>query len=355
MTAQIKQQDPSQVIAELYQNTFSQRYWQTIGRLIGRGKQASLWASAALVMGANLLFGITISALLRETQFTSWKAILLNIVWVAYGFLMIPLFIRMNTKMVDFLRLRLVKSLQEDHDICELLNWANVWLGNRRAQFFVHLIFGFAMALLTFYGFYPSAKFSIGQTLIYFISFFHVAVAVYGLLSLFAFASVMDRLSLVLYSDDPASSPILLQLANQFRGYVLGLALASAVLLFLLGILDALNITVILIVVVVLWIPMLALFILGNQAFSQQIIRVKHARLENLQFEIMKQSNVENFDKDTIAYITSLMDLRDRVKATRNSLYNLESFINLISSLALPLLAALLSAVDVWQKIFRTP
>jgi hypothetical protein len=355
MSIPTPQQDASQVIAELYQNTFFQRYWRAIGRFIGRGKQASLWASVALVMSANLLLGVTVSALLGETQFTTLTAILVNFMWVVYGFLVIPLFIGMNTRMVEFLRLRFVKSLQDESHIEQLLSWASQWFGNHIAQLFVSLGFGITLALLTFYSIYPSTKFSVGQALIYFICFFHVAVAVYGLLSLLAFASMLNKLSLVLYSDDPASSPILLQLASQLRDYILVLAFASAGLLLLDGFVGTLNIMVILITLVVAWIPILALFVLGNQAFSQQIIRVKHERLEKLQFEIMQLSAMKEMDKDTVAHITSLMNFHDRVRATRNSLYNPESFVNLIGSLALPLLAAILSAVDVWQRIFGRP
>jgi hypothetical protein len=350
-----KQQDASQVMADLYENTFFQRYWRAIGRVSGRGKQASLWASAALVMGVTLLLGIAVSALLGETQFTTLTAILVNLMWLSYGFLMIPLFMSINTRMVEFLRLRFVRSLEDEGQIQELLHWASQWLGNRRAQFFISLIFGIAMSLLAFYSIYPATKFSLGQTLIFFAGFFHVGVAVYGLLSLLAFALMLNKLSLALYSDDPASSPILLQLSKQLRDYILVLAFASAGLLLLDRLVGALNPRVIVLMVVGVWIPILALFILGNQAFSVQIMRVKHERLEKLQFEIMQLSNVKEMDKDITAHITSLMNFHDRVRATRNSLYNPESFINLIGSLALPLLAAILSAIDVWQRIFGRP
>jgi len=64
-----------------------------------------------------------------------------------------------------------------------------------------------------------------------------VAVAVYGLLSVLAFTSMLDKIPLALYSDDPASSPILLQLSKQLRDYILVLAFASAGLLLLGGLL----------------------------------------------------------------------------------------------------------------------
>ena len=355
MSIQTEQQDASHVIAELYQNTFFQRYWRAIGRFIGRGQQATLWLSVAIVMGINLLLGVSVSVLIRETQFTTMTAILVNIMWVTYGFLVIPLSVTINTRMVEFLRLRFVKSLQDESNIHKLLSWASQWFGNQSTQFFFALSFGIALALLTFYSIYPATKFSVGQTLIYFISFFHVAGAVYGLLAVLAFAAMLDKLPLALYSDDPANSPILLQLSKQLRDYILAFAFASAGLLLLNGLVGSLNIRVIILTLVVAWIPMLALFFTGNQAFSQQIIRVKYQRLEELQSQIMKLSHVENLDKDTIAHIKSLIDYHDRVKSSRNSLYSTESFVNLVGSLAMPLLGATLSIIDVWQKIFGEP
>jgi len=53
--------------------------------------------------------------------------------------------------------------------------------------------------------------------------------------------------------------------------------------------------------------------------------------------------------------INRLLNLHDRVKATPNAMINANSIINLLGSLALPLLAALLSLLDVWQRLFSTP
>lgn len=355
MSIQTEQQHASQVIDELYQNTFFQRYWRAIGRFIGRGKQVSIWVSAAIVMGANLLLGVTVSVLLGETQFTTLKAILVDFMWVTYTYLLIPPLYSINTRMIEFLRLRFVNSLQDERHIHKLLRWARQWLGNRSAQLFVSFSFSIVTAVLSFYSIYPSIKFSVGPTLIYFINFFHWGLGTYSLLSLLAFVSILHDLYLVLYPDDPASSPILLQLSKQLRDYILGFAFASAGLLLLAGLVGALNIMVILIMLAIVWIPMLNIFFQGNQAISQQIVRVKYQRLEKLQSEITRLSDVKEMDKDTIAHITSLMDYHDRVRSTRNSLYNPESFVNLIGSLALPLLAAILSAIDVWQRIFGRP
>lgn len=345
----------SQVIGELYQNSFFNRYWETIGRFLGRGKPTSIWVSAAVVMSANLLLGVTVSALLGETQFTTWNAILVNLMWVTYSYFMIPLFLYRNKRLLEFLQSRVVKSLADESDVNEVLLWASRWIGRRIPQLLLSFALGISVAWLAFYGIYPLAKFSLGQVLIYFINFFHAGVWLYGLLSLIAFILKLNKWHLVLYVDDPASSPILLQFAKELRDYIFFIAFASAILLLLAGVIGAFNITILLSMLAVVWIPMLVLYVLGNQAFSHQIVRSKYYRLEKLQSEIMKRSDVENLDKDTIAHIKSLVDYHDRVKSSRNSLYSPDSFINLIGSLALPLLGAILSAIDVWQKLLGKP
>ncbi len=355
MNIQNERQQASQVIDELYQNTFFQQYWQAIRKFIGKGKIASIWVSAAIIMSINLLLGVTVSVFLGETQFTTLNVILSNLIWVAYAYFSILLFLSMNTRMVKFLQLRFIKSLQYESHIHEFLFWANQWIGRKIPQLLFSLGFGIATAFLAFYTIYPSTKFSLGQILIFFINFFHAGVGVYSLLSLLAFVLKLNKWYLVLYSDDPASSPILVELSKELRTYILLLAFVSAILLILISLIGALSLTIILSMLIIVWIPILALFILGNQAFSQQITRVKHEKLEKLQSEIMKMSNGKKLDKETIAHVKSLMDYHDRVSSTRNSFYNSESFVNLIGSLTLPTLAAILSAIDVWQKIFGKP
>ena len=278
------------------------------------------------------------------------------LLWVTYSYFTIPLFLNRNKRLFEFLQLQLVKSLPDEGHIQELLVWANQWIGRNIPQFFVSLGLGMVVALLAFYGIYPSTKFSLGQVLIYFINFFHAGIWLYGLLSLTAFMLKLYTWDLVLYSDDPASIPILLQFSKELRNYIFFFAFVSAILLLLVGlIIGTLNPTIILTLLIVVWIPMLVLYVLGNQAFSHQIVRVKYERLNKLQSEIMKLFDVEKLDKDTIAHINSLIDYHDRVKSSRNSLYSTESLINLIGSLALPMLGAILSAIDVWQKIFGKP
>jgi len=355
MSIQTEQQRASQTIAELYQNSFFERYWEAIGRFVGWGKPTSIWISVAVVMGVNLLLGVIVSVLLGETQFTTINAILVSAMWVTFSYFMIPLFINTNRRVIKFLELRFTKSLQNKQDINEFLVWANQWIGKQSLQLFVSLGIGLAIAILGFRGIYPTAKFSFGEALIYFINFFHLGVGFYTALSLLAFILRLKNWHLRLYSDNPASSLILFQLDKELRGFMLLAAFFEASLLFLINLIGGFTVTIISISLVFSWIPILALFVLGNQAISEQIIKAKHERLEKLQSKIMELSNLKKMDTDTMRQIRDLMDYHDRVNSSQNSLYNFESYANLIGALTLPVLSVLLGTIDVWQKIFSKP
>jgi hypothetical protein len=356
MSIQTERERASQVIVELYQNSFFQRYWRAIGRFLGRGKSVSIWVSAGLVMGVNLLLGVAVSALLRETKFTTWNAILVNAMWVTWAYFAILITIHLNGRLVEFLALRFTTSLQNEQHLHELLLWANQWLGRQIPQLLFSLLYGLTIACLGFYGIYQTTKFSFGTILIYFVNFFHTGIALYGGLALIAFLFRLKNWDLVLYPDDPASSPILLQISNEINNFSLSAAIIFATLILPLRLLGAFNLTIIIVYVVFTLIPLITLFVLANQAFSQQITRVKFERLKELQSKIMKlSSDVETLDKDSIVHIKNLMDYHDRVKSGRNSLYSSESFLNLLRSLALPILSVILGTIDVWQRIFGQP
>ena len=114
----------SQAITELWHNSFFNRHWRTIGRFAGRGKEVSIWISAAVLMVVNLLLGVSLSAVLGETHFISTSIILTNLMWVTYTYLMILLALGIYSRMLDFLRLRLIESIKMEKQLQELQVWA---------------------------------------------------------------------------------------------------------------------------------------------------------------------------------------------------------------------------------------
>jgi len=355
MSIKIAREQASQVIAELEQNRFFRRYWRAIGTFLGRRRQFSIWVSAALVMLANLALGVTVSALLGESQFTTPVMILTNFMWVAYTYFMIPISLGINGRLIKFLRTRLLYSLEDEREVHELQIWAEKWLSRMFLQISFFVGFALFIAPASFYGLYRTTHFSVGTVLLYGINFFHLAAGVYGLISLIAFLWKLNRWNLALYPDDPAGSLIMVQLSRELRDYILIYSFSVAMFMALSSLVGGLNMVNIFLFVVASWIPVLTLFILGNYVISQQVTRAKQQRLGELQTRIMGLSKIDSMDKETTTHVTALMDYYERVKSTRNSLHNTESLINLIGSLALPLFAAILSAIDVWQRFFSAP
>ena len=343
----------SQAIADLWQNTFFGQYWRAIGTFIGRGKAVSILVSAAVVMIVNLFIGVSISALLGETRFTSTPVILTNLMWVTYTYSAIILFFSLHSRLLEFLRLRLVASIETEQHLQDLQAWAKQWLGWKLPQFLFNVGFSSIVAPLAFYAVYHTTNFSIGVIFIYFINFFHLGANVYGLISLIGFLLRLRNWNLMLYLDDPGSSPILLQLSEQLRDYILLFSFAITVFMLLTRLVGALNIIIIVEFLIFNWIPILTLFFLGHYAFSSLITRVKHERMGILQSKIMNISKLGQMDTKTMAQIMSLMDYHDRVKAARNSLINSQAIVNLIGSLALPSLATLIQAWPYIQNLFK--
>jgi hypothetical protein len=343
----------SQAIEDLWQNTFFGRYWRAIGTFLGRGKAASIWVSAAVVMIVNFLLGVSTSALLGETRFTSIQMILTSLMWVTFTYFTLISFLGIHSRLLKFLRLRFVESIKTEQDIQDLHIWATQWLSPIIPQFFFYFVFACVVAALGFYAIYRTTHFAMGVILIYFVDFFHLGTGIYGLISFISFLLRLRNWRLMLYPDDPASSPILLQLAEQLRDYILEYSLLVTVFMILTVIAGGLNIITFIVFMIFNWIPILILFFSGHYAFSSLITRVKYEKMGELQSKIMKLSDLGKADTETTTQIMRLMDYHDRVKAAKNSLINSQAIVNLIGSLALPSLAILIQAWPYVQNLFK--
>ena len=353
MSVVMQRKQTSQATAELWKNNFFNRHWRAIGIFLGRGKQVSIWISAAALMAINWLLGVSLSFLLRETYFTTTSLVLTNLMWVSYTYLAILLALGTYGKLLEFVRLRLIESMKKEQDIQELQAWAQQWVGGSFRPVLFCLVFSSLVSSLNVYSIYPTIPLSIGVTLIYFLNFFHLGAPIYGLISMIAFLLRLRLWNLSLYPDDPASSPILLQLSKQLRDYLLIFSLGIALFMVLTGLVNALNPITITEFFIVNWIPILTLFFLSHFVFSTVIIRVKYERMGELQSRIMKLSHLDKTDTKRTAQIMSLMDYHDRVKATKNSLINSQAILNLLGSLAFPSLATLINAWPYVKDVFH--
>jgi hypothetical protein len=100
-------------------------------------------------------------------------------------------------------------------------------------------------------------------------------------------------------------------------------------------------------IMIVWWVPLIALFILYQTSLASIIRRAKWKTLNEIQTQVEELRATGSLkDKETIEAINRLMDFHDRVKATRNSAIDSSTIINFINSLLLPLIAFLLGNLD---------
>lgn len=176
--------------------------------------------------------------------------------------------------------------------------------------------------------------------LIFFYAFVYL-VLIFMLLSI-----RLRTYNLRLFTTDPSSSEIIDRLSIKLNYLIYFFAIYATCTVGLSVLTNLLQITGI-ILVVVLWIPIITIFILNQTSISSIIRRAKWKTLNEIQSQVEELRATGNLkEKETMEAINRLMDFHDRVKATRNSAIDSSTMLNFINSLLLPLLAFLLGNLD---------
>jgi len=183
------------------------------------------------------------------------------------------------------------------------------------------------------------------------------------IVSIFAFASIylylmvillsarLRRYDLKLFAADPASSELVSRLSSELSFIVYFVAA--------LGAIGALNVAldgfsiVDVVLLIGVWLPIIAFFILNQTSLSSMIQRVKWKTLNEIQMKVEKLQISKNFgNQETMDAIKRLMDYHNQVKATRDSALDFKAYLSFINSLLLPLLAFLLGNLDLMLALF---
>lgn len=238
-------------------------------------------------------------------------------------------------------------SVESAESIDNLKNWLEVTC-NQRRHLLIAIIGGvfaglYARSLLN-----TSLFILIGNGATFTIIVFSIFSTVF-LQSLFMILLLSGRLStyhLKLFTPDPSSSELIFQLSNKLNlvAYFVGVYAAIMTFVFVQsGFFTSAGIFLVL----VLWLPLIALFILNQTSLASIIRRAKWKTLNEIQSQVEELRATNNLkDKETIEAINRLMGFHDRVKATRNSAIDSSTIINFINSLLLPLLAFMLGNLD---------
>jgi hypothetical protein len=158
-----------------------------------------------------------------------------------------------------------------------------------------------------------------------------------------------------LFAADPSSSELLSRLSGVLSLIVYMVAVFAAISVpvsTLIGLTTADTL-----VLLFLWVPIAAMFILNQSSLSSIVRRVKWKTLNEIQVKVERLRASRSFGSPkTMDTINKLMNYHDRVKATRDSALDFRTYLSFINSLLLPLLAFILGNLDLVLKLFgRNP
>jgi hypothetical protein len=192
------------------------------------------------------------------------------------------------------------------------------------------------------------------------IAVFTCVVGMFGALFVFLVFVAVDlslrlrRYELRLFAADPSASEVISRLSGLLSLGVYLTAAYFALLTFIVasgGLLPTFAP-----ILIMLWLPIIAMFVLNQTSLASIIRRVKWKTLNGIQAQVAALQTAENYSsQETMEAINRLLDYHDRVKDTRGSALDLRATLNFLNSLLLPLVGFLLAKVDRVLAIFRPP
>jgi hypothetical protein len=320
-------------------------------------KPVSQWYSAVVVALAVLIVGFCISLALGEKL--SPKEVLFSLWAVALGGLL--LIANRSTILMFKTTFRggprsPLDAISSQDDLNELQTWLDANFAMARPLAF-GLILGPVAGLMLFalWVVKNGVAFHAGPAVIAGLSGIQSVLVIYYLYPFYvAFPARFSRYRLELYPLDPSSSQVIDALSDLFTGlmyitlaYIIGF-IAS------LYFLEIVNPGTGLLLVVTAWIPVLALYGLGQFGLSRAITRVKWETLDSIQGEIKRiQTGKVVPSKKKLTYLDELMSYHERIKGTKNSAVDLRARLSFLNTLVLPLLAFALANWESLTKAIR--
>ncbi|MDX1377640.1 MAG: hypothetical protein R3307_02235 [Anaerolineales bacterium] len=170
-----------------------------------------------------------------------------------------------------------------------------------------------------------------------------------------AFPSRLHRYQFDLFTTDPSSSEVVGRLSRLLT-YILYVTLAYIVQLTvgltLLGVLTEQTPLAGFIFSIFVWLPTVILYAAGQFHLSDLISSAKWRILNEVQSKIEELYSEEEIpSKDGLDRLEKLMNYHDRIKATPNSALNIRASLNFLNSLLLPVLAFVLTNLDIVNKL----
>jgi hypothetical protein len=178
-----------------------------------------------------------------------------------------------------------------------------------------------------------------------------VPIGLYNFIILFPLLARLRRYRFKLYAIDPSSSEVIARLSDTLSKLLYMVAIIAAILTIFVTFVPAAEALMVLlnssVVVLLLWVPLVVLFVNNQYSLAQIIGKAKWKTLNELQTQIENlHARQSPPDEKTLSHINQLVDYHNQIKATRNSALDLRAGLNFLNTLLLPLLASVLTNID---------
>lgn len=314
-------------------------------------KPISHWYGAAVVMLVVLLLGLGISLVLEEDL--SPRAILFSVWLAALGSLLLVVN-RSNIAMfkstfygpgspLDVMVLK--------RDLKDLQTWLNTNFSLLRPGL-SGVVLGPGVGVLLYYVWLVKngEVFHWGPFAIAVLSGIQSVWCLYYVYPFFVVLPTrLSRYKLELFPLDPSCSQVVEAFSQLSTGAM------YVTLVYMIGFIASLSYFRIvtpgtsLLLVIVAWVPVLALYALSQSGLSKTISRVKWETLDGIQAKIVKIQSGEGVPtKEELEYLDVLVKHHERIRGTRNSAVDLRARLSFLNTLVLPLLAF---AIANWHNL----
>lgn len=249
---------------------------------------------------------------------------------------------------------KVLESIESVESLDEIEDWLEKTC-NKRAHFWMTIIGALlgSLYLITIVSRLAGGFVGYGTTFTFIILSMFSSAFLYLFVMIGLLASGLRRYHLKLFAADPSSSELVSRLSNELSFIIYFVAIYAAILTLVNALSRGFIPLFGFFLVLFLWLPIIAMFVLNQTSLASIIRRSKWKTLNEIQVKVEKLQAVENFeDKETMEAINRLMDYHDRVKATRDSALDFRTYLGFFNSLLLPLLAFILGNLDLVLKLF---
>jgi hypothetical protein len=249
----------------------------------------------------------------------------------------------------------LLDKIEVIANLADLQRWLVAICNVKRSLLFC-LVFGIVFGLYGPFLMLPilGGFIGFGPALLNFILAFQTGIIIYFLFLFLALPVKMSRYQFKLYAADPSSSEVIDKLSDMLSSFVYLTAVLATIGTFILAFIGLLTVSLITLVVLLAWGPLITLFIINQYALRKIITRAKWKKLNEIQAKIETLEIQEHIPSEkTLGHLGKLMDYHDRIKATRNSALDIRAGLSFLNSLLFPVLAFILANLDQVLGLFN--